>query len=216
MAQRRVFGPHRLLDFDAVQFPRCRIIQVFRKAVRGIPPFAARRLLLQLPDLAPQFQQLGKILPGLQPGVFLRQRRQRGLLFRAFLFPLFCVVRPLLFQLLDLFLRHRSPVRSVDSGSQRRCNDGKDRVICCAVVMAIILVAVAVVTVVSVAAVETLAANPAGAACTAFAESTTTSPPIPMATPRLANVSRNRSTARLTRFCAASELMPSADAISCG
>ena len=58
------------------------------------------------------------------------------------------------------------------------------------------------------AAVEMVTANPTGAAWTALAEMTTTSPLAPTVTPRLAKNSRRRSTARLTRFCAASSDVP--------
>ena len=79
----------------------------------------------------------------------------------------------------------------------------------CSVVMAMALVAVAVAVVAMVvparaAAVEIVTASPTGAAWTALAEMTTTSPLAPTVTPRLAKNSRRRSTARLTRFCAAS------------
>jgi len=57
-------------------------------------------------------------------------------------------------------------------------------------------------------------ASPTGATWTALAERTTTSPAAPTVTPRLANNSRSRSTARVTRFCAASSLMPRMPAIS--
>ena len=53
-------------------------------------------------------------------------------------------------------------------------------------------------------------ANPIGAAWTAWAEMTTTSPLAPTATPRLAKNARRRSTARLTRFCAVSSRTPMA------
>ncbi len=75
----------------------------------------------------------------------------------------------------------------------------------CTVVMAIafVVMAVAVVTAVvpaKVAAVEMVTANPTGAAWTALAETTATSPLAPIVTPRLAKNSRSRSTARLTRL----------------
>ena len=60
------------------------------------------------------------------------------------------------------------------------------------------------------AAVEMVVASASGAAFTAFAESKIANPLAPMATPRLEKNSRKRSTARLTRFCAASSLKPSA------
>ena len=87
-------------------------------------------------------------------------------------------------------------------------------VVFCRAVMAMALVAVTVPVVarvvpVSAAVVEMVRAKPTGAACTALAEVTTTSPLTPTVTPRLAKNSRNLSTARLTRFCAASSLMPS-------
>ncbi len=53
-------------------------------------------------------------------------------------------------------------------------------------------------------AAEMAPANPAGAAWTALAERTATSPLAPTVMPRLAKNSRKRSTARLTRLCAAS------------
>src|SRR5207245_308357 len=60
------------------------------------------------------------------------------------------------------------------------------------------------------AAAEIVRTNPTGAASTALAEMTTASPLAPAVTPRLAKNSRRRSTARLTRFCAASSLTPRA------
>ena len=77
--------------------------------------------------------------------------------------------------------------------------------------MALIVVAVVVVARVvpaRAAAAEIVTASPTGAAWTALAEMTMTRPPAPTVTPRLAKNLRNRSTARLTRFCAASSDVP--------
>ena len=56
--------------------------------------------------------------------------------------------------------------------------------------------------------------NPTGAACTALAERRATSAPAPTVIPRCKRHSRSRSTARLTRFCAASSDVPRVCAIS--
>ena len=71
------------------------------------------------------------------------------------------------------------------------------------------LLAVVTIVVEAETAVLAMTAKPGGAACTALAEMATTSPAAPTPTPRLANNSRKRYTARLTRFCAASSLTPS-------
>ena len=83
--------------------------------------------------------------------------------------------------------------------------------------MALVAVALTVVAMLVPAratAVEMVTANPAGAAWTALAEMATTSPLAPTVTPRLAKNWRRRSTARLTRLCAASSVVPRVYAIS--
>jgi len=72
----------------------------------------------------------------------------------------------------------------------------------------------AVTAVPASAAVEMAAASPAGAACTELAEMATTNPLAPMVTLRFEKNSRNRSVARLTRFCAVSSEVPSASPTS--
>src|SRR4030095_14297309 len=55
---------------------------------------------------------------------------------------------------------------------------------------------------------DTVAARPTGAASTPWVASRAASPLAPTVTPRSAKNALNRSTARLTRFCAACSLMP--------